>query len=51
MVIRNAKRRMNGLPVGTWRDEVDPDRVMKPYVERWSLEQVNGVFFLNKSTH
>ena len=28
MVIRNAKRRMNGLPVGNWRDEVDPDRVI-----------------------
>lgn len=26
--IRNAKRRINGLPVGNWRDEVDPDRVI-----------------------
>ncbi|KAF4631730.1 hypothetical protein G7Y89_g6401 [Cudoniella acicularis] len=25
MIIRNAKRRMIGLPVGSWDDEVDPD--------------------------
>ena len=29
MVIRNAKRRMIGRPVGSWDDEVEPDRVMK----------------------
>jgi hypothetical protein len=29
MVIRNAKRRMMGLQVGAWDDEVDPDRVIK----------------------
>lgn len=29
MVIRNAKRRMSGLPVGTWDDQVNPDRVTK----------------------
>jgi hypothetical protein len=28
MVVRNAKRRMNGLSVGNWSDEVDPDRVI-----------------------
>jgi hypothetical protein len=33
MVIRNAKRRMMGLPVGTWGDEVNPDRVIKEVVE------------------
>jgi hypothetical protein len=32
MVIRNAKRRMMGLPVGSWDDEVDPDRVIKEVV-------------------
>ena len=32
MVIRNAKRRMIGLPVGSWDDEVDPDRVVKEVV-------------------
>ena len=32
MVIRNAKRRMIGLPVGSWRDKVDPDRVIKEIV-------------------
>jgi hypothetical protein len=32
MVIRNAKRRMIGLPVGSWDDEVDPDRVIKEAV-------------------
>jgi hypothetical protein len=32
MVIRNAKRRMIGLPVGSWDDEVDPDRVMREVV-------------------
>jgi len=32
MVIRNAKRRMIGLQVGTWEDEVDPDRVIKDVV-------------------
>jgi hypothetical protein len=32
MVIRNAKRRMMGLAVGTWEDEVDPDRVIKEVV-------------------
>jgi hypothetical protein len=32
MVIRKAKRRMIGLPVGSWDDEVDPDRVMKEVV-------------------
>ena len=32
MVIRNAKRRMIGLPVGSWDDKVDPDRVMKEVV-------------------
>jgi hypothetical protein len=31
MVIRNAKRRMIGLPVGSWDDE-DPDRVIKEVV-------------------
>ena len=32
MVIRNAKRRMIGLLVGSRDDEVDPDRVMKELV-------------------
>lgn len=32
MVIRNAKRRMIGFPVGSWDDEVDPDRVIKEVV-------------------
>lgn len=32
MVIRNAKQRMNGLSVGTWNSEVDPDRVIKEIV-------------------
>jgi hypothetical protein len=32
MVIRNAKRRMIGLPVGSWDDKVDPDRVIKEVV-------------------
>ena len=32
MVIRNAKRRMMGLTVGTWEDKVDPDRVIKKVV-------------------
>jgi hypothetical protein len=32
MAIRNAKRRMIGLPVGSWDDEVDPDRVTKEVV-------------------
>ena len=32
MVIRNAKRRMIGLPVGSWDDEVDPDWVIKEAV-------------------
>jgi hypothetical protein len=32
VVIRNAKRRVIGLPVGSWDDEVDPDRVIKEVV-------------------
>ena len=32
MVIRNAKRRMMGLTVGTWEDKVDPDRVIMKVV-------------------
>jgi hypothetical protein len=32
MVIRNAKQRMIGLPVDSWDDEVDPDRVIKAVV-------------------
>src|ERR1700728_2205814 len=32
MVIRNAKRRMIGLPIGSWDDKVDPDRVIKEVV-------------------
>ncbi|CZR68400.1 uncharacterized protein PAC_18299 [Phialocephala subalpina] len=32
MVIRNAKRRIIGLPVGSWDDKVDPDRVIKEVV-------------------
>ena len=32
MVIHNAKRRMIGLPVGSWDDEVDPDWVIKEVV-------------------
>jgi hypothetical protein len=32
MVIRNVKRRMMGLTVGTWDDQVDPDRVIKEVV-------------------
>ncbi|KUJ16856.1 uncharacterized protein LY89DRAFT_733858 [Mollisia scopiformis] len=32
MVIRNAKRRMMGLSVGTWEDEINPDRVVKEVV-------------------
>jgi hypothetical protein len=33
MVIRNAKRRMIRLLVGSWDDKVDPDRVIKEVVE------------------
>ena len=36
MVIRNAKRRMIGPSVGSWDDEVDPDRVIKEVV--WDCE-------------
>lgn len=32
MVIRNAKQLMNGLPVGSWDDEVDPNRVIMEVV-------------------
>ena len=32
MVIRNAKQLMIGLPVGSWDDEVDPDRVIMEVV-------------------
>jgi hypothetical protein len=32
MVIRNAKLRMIGLPVGSWDDEVDPGRVIKEVI-------------------
>jgi hypothetical protein len=32
MVIRNAKRRMIGLPVGSWDDEVDPGRVIREVI-------------------
>jgi hypothetical protein len=32
MVIRNAKRRMIGLPVGSWRDKVDSNQVIKEIV-------------------
>ncbi|KIM93127.1 hypothetical protein OIDMADRAFT_138353 [Oidiodendron maius Zn] len=32
MVIRNAKQLMMGLPVGSWDDEVDPDRVIMEVV-------------------
>ncbi|KAH8650348.1 hypothetical protein BGZ60DRAFT_421782 [Tricladium varicosporioides] len=32
MIIRNAKRRMMGLSVGSWNDEVNPDRVVKEVV-------------------
>jgi hypothetical protein len=32
MVIRNAKRRVIRLPVGSWDDEMDPDLVMKEVV-------------------
>ncbi|KAH8587331.1 hypothetical protein B0O99DRAFT_642099 [Bisporella sp. PMI_857] len=32
MVIRNARQRISGLSVGTWADNVDPDRVIKVVV-------------------
>jgi hypothetical protein len=32
MVICNAKQRMIRLPVRSWDDEVDPDRVIKEVV-------------------
>jgi hypothetical protein len=32
MVIRNAKLRMTGQPVGTWDDEVNPARVIMDVV-------------------
>jgi len=32
MVIRNATQRMNGLSVGAWNNEVDPDRVIKEVI-------------------
>jgi hypothetical protein len=32
MVIRNAKQRMNGLSVGAWSSEVNPDRVIKEVI-------------------
>ncbi|KAL5318079.1 hypothetical protein ACEPPN_015183 [Leptodophora sp. 'Broadleaf-Isolate-01'] len=32
MVIRNAKQRMNGLSIGAWNSEVDPDRVIKEVI-------------------
>jgi hypothetical protein len=42
MVIRNAKRRMMGLPVSTWEDEVDPDRVIKEAVGDCQMFLENG---------
>jgi hypothetical protein len=42
MVIRNAKRRMIGLPVGSWWDEVDPDRVMKEVLRDCQTFLENG---------
>ncbi|KAE8441970.1 hypothetical protein EG329_004137 [Mollisiaceae sp. DMI_Dod_QoI] len=44
MVIRNAQRRMMGLPVGTWDDEVDPDRVIKEVIENCQMFLENGAF-------
>lgn len=33
MVVRNARRRMNGLQVGNWRDILDPERLSMEVVE------------------
>jgi hypothetical protein len=33
MVIRNVKRRIMELQVGTWDDKVDPDRVIKEVLD------------------
>ena len=32
MTIRNAKQRMVGLPVGSWSDAIDPDRIVMDVV-------------------
>lgn len=32
MFIRNVKQRMNGLSVGAWNGEVNPDRVIKEVI-------------------
>ena len=44
MVIRNAQRRMMGLSVGTWNDEVDPDRVIKDVIENCQIFFENDAF-------
>src|SRR5712664_150226 len=33
MVVRNARLRINGLSVGTWDDELDPNRLRVDIVE------------------
>ncbi len=47
MVIRNAKRRMMGLRVGTWKDKVDPDQVIKEVVGDFQTFLENGAFQLS----
>ncbi|KAH8595137.1 hypothetical protein B0O99DRAFT_159895 [Bisporella sp. PMI_857] len=42
MVIRNAKRRMNGLAVGGWHDRVNPDRVIRDIVGDCQVFLANG---------
>ena len=44
MVIRNAKQRMMGLPIGTWEDKVDPDRVIKEIIEDCQTFLEKGAF-------
>jgi hypothetical protein len=44
MVIHNAKQRMMGLLVGTWEDEVDPDRVIMKVVGDCQTFLENGAF-------
>lgn len=41
MIVRNARRRMNGLDVGHWDDILDPERLRMEVVELFNSSMSN----------
>lgn len=45
MVVRNARRRINGLEVGHWDNTLDSERLRMEVVESWLLAFLSGIYW------